>query len=163
LARRGRCDAHALYCGAPRTTVCDGLRVWVGTWNLGGAAPEADKLASWIPLDAADVYCIGTQEARYERNKEHGVEDWAVGAAATLWRARSTWWRAVTMWEIGLVVYARREHAGRISGVSTATKATGIAGIAGNKGAVGAAFALHQTTVSASSRRTWRRAPTTSG
>jgi hypothetical protein len=137
--------AHALYCGAPRTTVCDGMRVWVGTWNLGGAAPEADKLAAWIALDAADVYCIGTQEARYERNKEQGVEDWSAvlqrhfGAAFYVVAS-------VTMWEIGLVVYARREHAGRISGVATATKATGIAGIAGNKGAVGAAFALHQTT-----------------
>jgi hypothetical protein len=151
---------HALYCGTPRTTVCDGLRVWVGSWNLGGAAPETERLSSWAPVDAADVYCVGTQEARYERSKEQGVDEWAAvlqrhfGAAFYVVAS-------VTMWEIGLVVFARREHAGRISGASTATKATGIAGIAGNKGAVGATFAVHQTTFCVVSSHL--RAPTTSG
>ena len=48
---------------------------------------------------------------------------------------KSTQLAASAMWEIGLVVYARREHSGRLACIETATKATGIAGLAGNKGA----------------------------
>lgn len=127
--------SHSL---AVRQEVCDGLRVWCGTWNLGGAAPEAELLSAWLPTDVADVYAIGTQEAKYDRDKERGIEEWSVALARHLGRDFYQL-ASVSMWEIGLLVYARREHCSRIVGVSTATKATGIAGIAGNKGAQRAA------------------------
>jgi hypothetical protein len=86
-----------------------------------------------------------SQEAKYkiEKGADSKTDDWS-SLLARHFGSAFYQVAAVAMWEIGLIVYARREHSGRIANVETASKATGIAGIAGNKGAVCVAFSVHE-------------------
>ena len=44
------------------------LKIWVGTWNMGNAQPEYDKLDGWMESKRRyhDVYAVGVQECSSE-------------------------------------------------------------------------------------------------
>ena len=44
------------------------VRIWVGTWNMGNAAPDSVQLGYWLGADSGgyDVYAIGLQESTFK-------------------------------------------------------------------------------------------------
>lgn len=54
---------------APSFTDC---KLWVGTWNMGNASPDADQLRHWLGVDRGlhAVYAVGLQESTFTLTKE---------------------------------------------------------------------------------------------
>ena len=50
------------------------VNVWVGTWNMGNAAPDADQLRHWLNLDhkVHELYAVGLQESAFKIKKAEG-------------------------------------------------------------------------------------------
>jgi phosphatidylinositol-3,4,5-trisphosphate 5-phosphatase 2 len=133
--------------------------VHIGTFNMGEVAPPRD-LSQWIggvglgiaqnPAQCTlemltapprhDVYALGTQEGVVSEQawiaavRGHLGDAFEVVGAATLWQMR-------------LVVLARRALMPKVSHIQTSTVATGIANKLGNKGAVGLSFFLGTTSL----------------
>ena len=63
-AAAGVSAGAAAGAGAAASPACPSLSVFVGTWNVGNAAPQED-LSSWL-RPGHDIYNIGVQEAKYD-------------------------------------------------------------------------------------------------
>lgn len=132
----------------------DMITVFVGTWNMGNAAPPLN-ISSWFHCkgqgktrdDSAehiphDIYVIGTQEDPL------GDREWVETVKRTLRNITNISFKQVaiqTLWNIRIVVLAKPEHENRISHIFSDSVKTGIANTLGNKGAVGVSFMFNGT------------------
>jgi len=49
----------------------DELEIFISTWNVGNAAPEASEIGSWLPArNTYDVVAVGFQECEYKLSTE---------------------------------------------------------------------------------------------
>ena len=128
-------------------------KLWVGTWNMGNAAPDAEQVRHWLGLDTGlhAIYAVGLQESTFPLSKEEkrfGSLNTYIGEV--LLSVLGTEYHVLevkSMWEIRLLLIAHDEILPHIEVLDTATEATGIGGVGGNKGGVGIAISLHRTTV----------------
>lgn len=132
----------------------DMITVFVGTWNMGNAAPPPN-IDSWFHCkglgktldDTADhiphdVYVIGTQEDPL------GDREWSDTLKNALRKITNISFKQVAihhLWYMRIIVLAKPEHENRISHVFSDSVATGIANTFGNKGAVGVSFMFNGT------------------
>jgi len=116
------------------------LKVFIGTWNVGNAPPPED-FSTWIPLGKYDVYVVGCQECKYDARKgfKSCKDDWD-GTLTKHMGDKYVLVHFVTMWQIRLSVYIRKELRKYISGITYSSEATGIGSMLGNKGGVGVSF-----------------------
>ena len=135
----------------------DPLRIWIGSWNMGDAAPPSDleELGRWIPLQGYDLYVVGTQECMYKPKSATADETpEAMGSGCEAdWFARvqnllgNEFVRVcgLSLMGIRLLILVHRTKWFKISNVQKSTEACGIANLVGNKGAVGIAFHYNET------------------
>ena len=60
----GTAPARAAPSSAPPPRPSEVVRIRVGTWNMGAATPDYDRLGAWLGEDKADLYAVGVQECR---------------------------------------------------------------------------------------------------
>eukprot|EP01104_Vermistella_antarctica_P017273 TRINITY_DN6095_c0_g1_i1.p1 TRINITY_DN6095_c0_g1~~TRINITY_DN6095_c0_g1_i1.p1 ORF type:complete len:1127 (+),score=247.22 TRINITY_DN6095_c0_g1_i1:338-3718(+) len=124
------------------------LSIFVGTWNLGNAAPP-ETLSSWLlhkVSGGSDIYAIGLQEAEYPPRA--GYPSCEADLFDTVQRTLGTDYIKVaghSLLQMRLVVYVHRKHFYAISRVRKTHVATGIGGVIGNKGGVGVSLYFHET------------------
>uniref|UniRef100_A0A8C4NGV9 phosphatidylinositol-3,4,5-trisphosphate 5-phosphatase n=2 Tax=Eptatretus burgeri TaxID=7764 RepID=A0A8C4NGV9_EPTBU len=132
----------------------DMLSLFIGTWNMGSAAPPRG-LTSWLTSRGLgrvrdestatlphDIYVLGAQE------NAQGERDWVESLRTAIRNITHMEFKEVavhSLWSIKLVVFVRAEHAHRISHVCYSSVRTGIANALGNKGAVGISFMFNGT------------------
>ncbi|XP_028400181.1 phosphatidylinositol 3,4,5-trisphosphate 5-phosphatase 2A-like isoform X2 [Dendronephthya gigantea] len=133
------------------------ISIFVGTWNMGGAAPPL--IESWLKCNGTgekrisdqimevvghDIYAIGTQESSV------GEANWVSKIKRTLKKLFKIDYNAVashSLWGIRLVILAKQEHTNRICRVEKSSVKTGIANTLGNKGGVGISFEFLSTSL----------------
>eukprot|EP00300_Choanocystis_sp_HF-7_P014804 c18829_g1_i1.p1 GENE.c18829_g1_i1~~c18829_g1_i1.p1 ORF type:complete len:645 (+),score=141.29 c18829_g1_i1:43-1935(+) len=127
------------------------LRVFVGSWNLGNAAPPND-LSDWIPTSEFDIWVIGAQESSWAGDRHSSVSDLLpivqnhLSAGSADSEAKNVTLACVAMWDIRMIVVVSRGLNARISNLSIAQETCGIAKVLGNKGAVGVSFTVDDST-----------------
>jgi Endonuclease/Exonuclease/phosphatase family/RhoGAP domain len=135
------------------------LRLFAGTWNVNGLAPEpALDLVPWLlpppPAPPHDLYMLGFQEVQSLSGVDAVRTDGARGFA---WRYAVEKLLAprglVLVAErqlvgILVVVFVRHEHSAFVGDVRVSYAGTGFLSVGGNKGAVAARFRLYDRTVS---------------
>jgi hypothetical protein len=110
------------------------LRVFIGTWNVGNAPPP-DDLTPWIPLYAAEIYVIGTQECNYtpRRDIKTCKVDWQMCLTRHFGRDY-TMVKYHSLWEIRIAVFVRNSIHPSVTSIQAFSEATGIGNVLGNKG-----------------------------
>eukprot|EP00468_Gymnochlora_sp_CCMP2014_P010756 CAMPEP_0167747952 /NCGR_PEP_ID=MMETSP0110_2-20121227/4569_1 /TAXON_ID=629695 /ORGANISM="Gymnochlora sp., Strain CCMP2014" /LENGTH=2368 /DNA_ID=CAMNT_0007632915 /DNA_START=71 /DNA_END=7177 /DNA_ORIENTATION=- len=114
-------------------------------YNSESATRETPKTPfQWLPKDY-DLYAVALQECKYPHRKGfHSCEeDVCFCLLSHLGHSEYTIIRAVSMWEIRIVVIARRGIS--IHGVRSGYVATGVAGVLKNKGGVGVSLWIQDT------------------
>lgn len=147
----------------------DEIKVCIGTWNVGNAAPPiSSDFSQWFKPDM-DIYVIGVQECSYkmpkdkegkkgsptkkgDENKEDEKDDddaisdvsWnhTLDEFFTNLDGKDSYKMLVKerLKEIKIHCYVRRQILDQIHHVGKATEATGIGGVYGNKGGTAVAF-----------------------
>ncbi|KAJ9446672.1 Type II inositol polyphosphate 5-phosphatase 15 [Diplonema papillatum] len=133
------------------------ITIFAGTWNVGGKPPTGvDDLNGWLGFGReCDIVAVTAQECDYKPRKsfESCEEDWFYTVLVTLNEkieyAADTFVMVdgLTMWQLRLVVFAKRKHMSRISDCSQCTEGTGIAHVGGNKGGVAIAMKFMETPI----------------
>jgi hypothetical protein len=148
--------AHAAAAGGSSVTVetkspiddaiTQKIKVFIGTWNVGNKPPP-DDLTPWIP-DGYDIYCIGTQECKYNPRGDFAscAGDWG-GSLIRHFGRGFTSIKYNSLWEIRMAVFARNEHMRYISNVQSHTEACGVGNVLGNKGGVVTSFTFNHTSL----------------
>ena len=109
------------------------VSVWVGTLNLSGfPLQNPDMLEQWVPRNKYDIYALSLQEASYRTTKTQffdflsnyfGVEYLTV--------------LAIDMYDLLLIVVARRRHFVKITNVEGSTCPSTLESMVGERGGVG--------------------------
>eukprot|EP01103_Thecamoeba_quadrilineata_P015720 TRINITY_DN5053_c0_g2_i1.p1 TRINITY_DN5053_c0_g2~~TRINITY_DN5053_c0_g2_i1.p1 ORF type:complete len:949 (-),score=163.09 TRINITY_DN5053_c0_g2_i1:150-2996(-) len=146
LSREKFCEFAYLLLHKKKTfPFLDTIQVFVGTWNIGETAPP-NNLESWVPREKYDVYAIGVQECEYI--PRHGYNtpeaDW-FGQLKEHLGENFIKVAGVSLGQIRLIVFSRREHYYCITHIKKGTEATGIANMIGNKGAAAISFNFFET------------------
>jgi len=134
-SRRGALSSKLLGSPLPAPRSLKSLRIWCGTWNMGGSQPPKSLRPWTTPRGTAphDIYAFGVQEA----------SDAVFAKISSEFDNKQFVWMAkVSMGGIGLCVLVRRVLVGLIDNVETVHQADGVAGVGTNKGFVAAAFSL---------------------
>ncbi|KAJ5072867.1 inositol 5-phosphatase [Anaeramoeba ignava] len=122
------------------------IKLFIGTWNIGSAAPP-DDLSDWIPNNQdIDIFAIATQECDYSPRQGYSntQDDWTVTLSMHL-GTKYTLIAKQSLMGIKLHVFIKEIYIKHVHCIQTETKATGVAGVVGNKGACGVAFQLHDS------------------
>jgi len=125
------------------------LNIFVGTWNMGNAAPPAG-LDSWLQQKMNyDMYVIGLQESDYPDAKDNNttVESHLLRFFSSHLGKQYVKLVGLSLWEIRMFIFVKRDHYQAISNVKTGSLACGVAGVMANKGGVGASFRFHESTM----------------
>jgi len=122
--------------------------LFIGTFNVGDASPPKSQLEFWIPSNGYhSLVAIGIQEvsSRYD--------EWAKAISSHLGDVYVCM-ASVKMWEIGLLVYIKRDSMAHVSNITTGMEKTGIkvgnnmtSIQLGNKGGVGVGFKWHDVPI----------------
>eukprot|EP00743_Colponemidia_sp_Colp-15_P005796 GILK01006231.1.p1 GENE.GILK01006231.1~~GILK01006231.1.p1 ORF type:complete len:1456 (+),score=327.18 GILK01006231.1:316-4368(+) len=116
------------------------ISIFVSTWNMAKAV--AGGLDQFVDVHGYDLYALGFQECRRSYKSE-----WLAYISQLMDNGNCELVTVVSMWEMFLVVYARRKHLPKITNVQTDTKATGLANYIGNKGGVAVSLRFHETSL----------------
>lgn len=133
------------------------LTIFVGTWNVGKSGPVED-LSQFIPPNAYDAYAIGMQECPHTQRDAWVVEfQRQLGGFAKEYSSLAEKDRDeqsnyeivgnVKLWEISLVVFARKDIAYKVTCREAATVACGVGDVLGNKGGASVFFRYEDTTI----------------
>jgi hypothetical protein len=115
------------------------LKVLVGTWNAGNAAPD-ENLLPWLRNegDAHELVAVGAQECTYTQRAPHAScdADWNAAIGAPLGPGYT---RVVSesLGQMRLSVYARFDTLAGIQSFDAGAEATGLGHVHTNKGGVG--------------------------
>ena len=93
------------------------VRIRVGTWNMGAATPDYDRLGAWLGEEKADLYAVGVQEC--VSDEWHELLGQHFGSSYVLVAERA-------MGQIKLSVFVHRRHAHAVSAVETSYTPTGM-------------------------------------
>ncbi|KAK2197717.1 bifunctional Endonuclease-exonuclease-phosphatase superfamily/Endonuclease-exonuclease-phosphatase/SAC domain/Inositol polyphosphate-related phosphatase [Babesia duncani] len=133
------------------------LKIWCGTWNLGGHDGSTVDLEEWLgSVSNADLYCFCIQEfvdltafrVVMNINNESRQNNLNAHIANTLanlsGRGSVKYSRIASISMIGLylVVFAKEELFPHIKAIAKTSVKTGLCGSTGNKGAVGVRFEI---------------------
>jgi len=141
-----------------KTLYHEKISIFIGTWNMGLAAPPA-TLKAWIPKDEHDVYFIGFQES-----------GWTSGAKIPQTQMLSYVWDTQeqevlfggiqkllgpgyvrlaqrSLWQIRYVLFVRSQLVPSVSNLQENMLTTGVGGIVGDKGALGVSFQFNHTSI----------------
>jgi len=131
-----------------------GLKVFSGTWNVGGSEPEAD-LSDWLLADDCgyDVFAIGIEEVQplvgmgaMTTDSSRG-RDWTAHIEKTLTTVGDyVCVCARQMVGILLLVFVKAKHENAIKGVMTTEVGTGFMYKGGNKGAIASRMQIYEST-----------------
>ena len=125
------------------TKLRESVTVWVGTFNLSGAAPpQFSEMSKWVPKDKFDIYAIATQETSYQREGKdwiHYVQDFMGPGYLPL--------AHMELWDLHLIVMTRKKNILKITNIEGSSKATNFNAMCGTKGGVGIAFQYHNTSI----------------
>ena len=120
------------------------LSVWVGTWNLGNAAPPS-SLHPWISSTTKyDLYAVSVQECEYETQGTTSEASWFDAVRQAVGEGYVTV-AAVSLLVMRMLVLVRREHYHKITNIKRDTVPTGMANVIGNKGAVVVSLSVNET------------------
>jgi len=125
--------------------VVEDTRIWVGSWNVGNAAPE--DIGCWIPQTGYDIYAIGVQECKYDSpDPEASSADvhWLKVLQKHL-KGYSEFVAHRSIGEMRLTIFAKDKS--RVSRLEFASEATGIGHVLANKGGVAIGFDYDSTSV----------------
>ncbi|KAH3762969.1 inositol 5-phosphatase [Pelomyxa schiedti] len=112
------------------------VKIFVGTWNMGGAAPQ-QPVSLWIPTGHHfDIVVVCAQECMYESLFEKVIEH----LGADYLRLE-----LVSILTVKMAVFVHNSHIAKIRNIEHSSENTGIATVLGNKGAVAVAFQFHDT------------------
>ena len=124
------------------------LEVFVGTWNVGNAAP-ADDLSPWIPKDKRyPLYVIGAQECTYKPRKGFSSceKDW-FGTLQSHLGSDYINIASCSLGEMRLACFCLAGTENQYQGIKTAVEATGIAHVGTNKGGIALSFSYYDTSI----------------
>ena len=150
----------------------ESLLVCTASWNLGDKGPpeDLDKLETWIPAGAHDIYAIGLQECAFKKKWFKALQDYLCGESArvklknrlqadskmeamtgnkqssNIPKSSYVLLSIQSLWSIHLVIICRSDLKARIRQLTSSTEATGIAHVLGNKGGVATGFVIDNTT-----------------
>uniref|UniRef100_A0A7S3EIC1 Inositol polyphosphate-related phosphatase domain-containing protein n=1 Tax=Rhodosorus marinus TaxID=101924 RepID=A0A7S3EIC1_9RHOD len=130
------------------------LKIFSGTWNVGGSEPEAD-LSNWLAADNCDydVFAIGIEEVQplvgmgaMTTDSSRG-RDWTAHIEKTL-RTVGDYVCVCARQMVGilLLVFVRAKHENAIKGVMTTEVGTGFMYKGGNKGAIASRMQIYEST-----------------
>eukprot|EP01117_Protostelium_nocturnum_P016749 TRINITY_DN6701_c0_g1_i1.p1 TRINITY_DN6701_c0_g1~~TRINITY_DN6701_c0_g1_i1.p1 ORF type:complete len:1212 (-),score=389.34 TRINITY_DN6701_c0_g1_i1:62-3697(-) len=132
--------------------------VYVGTYNIGGMAPNSENLGQWLgninpSPSEPDVYVIGFQEVVSLNTKavwnadEGNSQNWQKHIIGFISGKRKfVILRSYQLVGILITVFVPETEVGFYRDVQSERSKAGFAGIAGNKGAVSIRFNYHQST-----------------
>ncbi|KAJ8905797.1 hypothetical protein NDN08_002302 [Rhodosorus marinus] len=130
------------------------LKIFSGTWNVGGSEPEAD-LSDWLSADNCDydVFAIGIEEVQplvgmgaMTTDSSKG-RDWTAHIEKTLKTVGDyVCVCARQMVGILLLVFVRAKHENAVKGVMTTEVGTGFMYKGGNKGAIASRMQIYEST-----------------
>jgi len=142
----------------------ESLKILCVTWNVGNAMPIHDMSKFFAKGgEDYDIIAIGAQECKYDTKVP---SDWTPVAEEAEMMTQKTvkgwhhWfgvisthlgeqWQPVELqelWEMRLIVFAKKDLAPQITDIHSAQEATGIAHILGNKGGLVVRFSCRDTT-----------------
>ncbi len=113
------------------------LRIWAGSWNLGGALPF-QSLAEWLCPDGAagyDIVSVSAQECG-------SVGEQFLSAIASTLGSGFCLVASSVLWEIRMFVFAKVQTMPWVAEIETTTVATGVGGVMGNKGGAVVGFTV---------------------
>jgi len=125
------------------------ISVFCGTWNVGGCVPSEAPLDQFLRPNSYDLYAIAMQEcnkreewvAEFQRHiGGHGRDFLNLDEKEREGCAAYESIGSVKLWEISLVLFARRDLAYKITSRESGTVACGVGDVLGNKG--GAALSV---------------------
>ncbi|XP_004493900.1 type I inositol polyphosphate 5-phosphatase 8 [Cicer arietinum] len=149
---------------APAITDALNLRMFVGTWNVGGKSPsEGLDLRNWLTSTSpADIYVIGFQEivplnaGNVLGSKDSGPAAKWLGLInealntnnheSPIHKQRYNLVASKQMVGIFLCVWVRTNFSNHVSNLKVSRVGTGIMGYLGNKGSISISMRLYQTT-----------------
>jgi Endonuclease/Exonuclease/phosphatase family 2/C2 domain len=137
----------AIIAADEKKSQAEAISLFVGTWNVGNAAPQ-DDLNDWLKPNEYDVYVIGSQECEYKARSPHSSckDDWV----AHLTKHMGENYQLVkynALWEMRLVIFCRKSISDDMGNVTQHTEATGIANVLGNKGGVAVGLHIRDTSI----------------
>mmetsp|Transcript_1378 Transcript_1378/g.2324 ORF Transcript_1378/g.2324 Transcript_1378/m.2324 type:complete len:619 (+) Transcript_1378:71-1927(+) len=123
------------------------LDIFVGTWNVGNAAPPSD-LSAWIPKDKYTLYAIGSQECKYKEREgfDSCEKDWNATLAAHL-GSNYVQLKAKSLGQMRLNLFAKKTEAKKFMDFKVASEATGIGHVIANKGGVAISLTYIDTSI----------------
>lgn len=90
-------------------SILEGIRLFVGTWNL-GEAPPPDNLNLWFKTEPCDIYVISSQECEYVPRGNMTLEsDW-LHTLSTILGTDYIKVISTNLLSIRMVIFVRREH-----------------------------------------------------
>lgn len=133
------------------------VSIFCGTWNVGSSAP-VDSISNFIPSNTYDLYAIGLQECPHTQREAWVAEiQRQIGGSGAEFTSLSDKERdeqssyqivgSAKLWEISLVVFARRDMAYKVTCREVATVACGVGDVLGNKGGAAVFFRIEDTTL----------------
>ncbi|XP_076642759.1 oculocerebrorenal syndrome of Lowe [Halictus rubicundus] len=155
VAARESAVRYQMACKEDDYTYSKTFRIFIGTWNVNGQAPNGITLHEWLSCDKTppDVYAIGFQELDLTKeaflfNDTPREEEWRQVVAKSL-HPDGVYEQVAIVRLVGmmLLIYALNSHIPFIKDVSVDTVGTGIMGKMGNKGGVAVSCSIHNTSI----------------
>ncbi|XP_078050429.1 oculocerebrorenal syndrome of Lowe isoform X2 [Augochlora pura] len=155
VAARESAVRYQMACKEDDYTYSKTFRIFIGTWNVNGQAPNGITLHEWLSCDKTppDVYAIGFQELDLTKeaflfNDTPREEEWRQVVAKSL-HPNGVYEQVAIVRLVGmmLLIYALNSHIPFIKDVSVDTVGTGIMGKMGNKGGVAVSCSIHNTSI----------------
>ena len=134
----------------------EALKVYCGTWNVGEKPPGTKHdLSGWLGNGReCDIVAVAAQECDYRPRKpfESCEEDWFYTVWSTLndrlpEAEQFVLVDGTTMWQMRLVVFAKKKHLACVSDIIHFQEATGLAHVGGNKGGVAVGMKFLETPI----------------
>ncbi|XP_031826523.1 oculocerebrorenal syndrome of Lowe isoform X2 [Nomia melanderi] len=155
VAARESAVRYQMACKEDDYTYSKTFRIFIGTWNVNGQAPNGINLHEWLSYNKTppDVYAVGFQELDLTKeaflfNDTPREEEWRQVVAKSL-HPDGVYEQVAIVRLVGmmLLIYALNSHVPFIKDVSVDTVGTGIMGKMGNKGGVAVSCSIHNTSI----------------
>lgn len=121
----------------------EAIKVFCGTWNMGKFPPPKDPqfVRQFIPPGEFDVYAIGVEDSGFNRidGFKTYIQEVLGGEYVCI--------ASQNLWDIKLIIFARKRHFLKIGNIECQSKATGFLNMLGNKGGVAIGLRFNETSM----------------